>query len=129
GGYMSFVSGLLSALLGYLLIFLAVLIVALATNALAPVFLARRNFLNAIKVTVYSYTPVWLAGVFLLIPGLSFLTVIGFYGAYLLWLGLPDLMQAPRDRALPYTGAILAFALVVAIIAEGLQLAMLGRTR
>jgi hypothetical protein len=126
---MSFVSGLLSALLGYLLIFLAVLIVALATNALAPVFLAQRNFLNAIKVTVYSYTPVWLAGVFLLIPGLSFLTVIGFYGAYLLWLGLPDLMQAPRDRALPYTGAVLAFALVVAIIAEGLQLAMLGRTR
>ena len=129
GGYISFLSGLLGALLGYLLVFLAVVIVATAMNALAPIFLAQRNFLNAIKVTVYSYTPVWLAGVFLLIPGLTYLTVIGLYGAYLLWLGLSGLMQAPRDKALPYAAAVLAVALVVAIVAEAVEIAVVGRTR
>jgi hypothetical protein len=60
---------------------------------------------------------------------LSFLAVIGLYGAYLLWLGLPDLMQAPREKTLPYTAAVLAFAILVAIIAEAVQITVIGRTR
>ena len=39
---------------------------------------------RAFKLAVYSYTPVWLAGIFLLLPGLRFLIVPSFYGVYLL---------------------------------------------
>ena len=64
---------------------------------------AQRNFPNALKLSIYAHTPVWLAGIFLLIPGLHFLMVLGLYGVYLLWTGLPVLMRTPQYRLLPYT--------------------------
>jgi len=116
GRYAPFMGGLVGAVVGYLLTFVAVFVVALIVDALAPNFGAQKNFANALKLTVYSYTPSWLAGVFLLIPGLSFLTILGLYGLYLLWLGLPPLMQAPRDKALPYAGAVVLAALIIQIV-------------
>jgi len=109
-------SGLLWAIVGYLLTFVVVYVVALIVDALAPTFGAQKNFPNALKLTVYSYTPFWLAGIFMLIPGLTFLTILGLYGLYLLWLGLPALMQAPRDKALPYAGAVVLAALIIQIV-------------
>src|SRR5438067_2478197 len=88
GGYRSISSGLIGAAVGYMLTFAAVFVVALIVDALAPSFAAKKNFPNALKLTTYSYTPAWLAGIFLLVPGLSFLTLAGVYGVYLLWFGL-----------------------------------------
>ena len=42
-----------------------------------------------------------LAGIFLLIPGLNFLVLLGLYGFYLLWVGLPLLMRVKKEQALP----------------------------
>jgi Yip1 domain len=109
-------SGLLNAIVGYLLSFAAVYVVALIVDALAPTFAGRKNFESALKLAAYSYTPSWLAGIFLLIPGLRFLVVLGLYGFYLLWLGLPLLMRSPPDKALPYTGAVVVSAIVIQII-------------
>ena len=36
-------------------------------------FGGRADFDSAFKLAVYSFTPVWLAGIFLLVPGLRFL--------------------------------------------------------
>ena len=99
-------------------------LVALIVDALAPTFDAQKNFPNALKLTVYSYTPGWLAGIFLLIPGLSFLTILGLYGLYLMWLGLPPLMQAPRDKALPYAAAVVVCAVIIAIVIGAIQAAI-----
>jgi hypothetical protein len=115
GGYTSIPSGLLGALVGYVLTFAVVYGVALIVDALAPTFGSQKNFPNALKLTVYSYTPVWLAGIFMLIPGLSFLTILGLYGLYLIWLGLPPLMGAPFDKSVPYAVAVVACALVLAV--------------
>src|SRR4029079_17217861 len=60
GGYASVLSGLLGAVVGYVLTFLVVFAMALIVDALAPTFGAQRSFSNALKLTVYSYTPVWL---------------------------------------------------------------------
>ena len=48
-----------------------------AVDALAPSFRSERNLPAALKLAVYSFTPVWLAGIFILIPGLRFLTSLG----------------------------------------------------
>jgi hypothetical protein len=80
GGYTPVLFGLVGAIVSYLLTFGIVYAVAAIIEWLAPKFGGRRDFQNAFKLSVYSYTPVWLAGVFLLIPGLSFLTVLGLYG-------------------------------------------------
>jgi hypothetical protein len=66
--------------------------------------------------SVYSHTPLWLAGIFLLIPGLNFLLILGLYGLYLLWTGLPLLMRVPDEKALSYAAIVTACALVPAVV-------------
>ena len=65
---------------------------------------------------MYSHTPLWLAGIFLLIPGLNFLLILGVWGVYLLWTGLPLLMRVPRERALPHAILVTACALIPAVV-------------
>jgi Yip1 domain len=102
------------AIAAYVLSFLTVYVMALIIDQLAPHFAGRRDFENALKLVIYSATPIWLSGVFLLIPGLGFLVLFGILDAvYLLWLGITPLMRSPHDRALGYMGVILVCLIVV----------------
>jgi Yip1 domain len=121
-----FVDGLFGTAFSYVMTCAAVLVVALIIDRLAPAFSSRRGYNNAFKLAVYSYTPLWLAGIFLLVPGLRFLVLSGFYGAYLLWTGLPRLMQTPGPKVLPYTAAIVAWACVLTLVIAVAQHAMFG---
>jgi len=49
------------------------------------------------------------------VPGLSFLIIMGLHGVYLLWTGLPILMRAPAEKALPYAAAVTGCALIVMV--------------
>jgi len=125
GGFTPIDLGVGDAIAGYILAFVSVVIVAVSIRSLAPTFGADKTTKNALKLTVYSYTPAWLAGIFLLVPGLSFLSILGLYGFYLLWLGLPVLMRAPRDKALPYALLVVLIALVLAIVTTFLPYAIM----
>jgi hypothetical protein len=124
GGYTPVVFGVIGAIVSYFLTFGVVYAVAAVIEGLAGSFGARRDFRNAFKLSVYSYTPVWLAGIFLLVPGLNFLTILGLYGFYLLWLGLPPLLEAPREKAFGYACAVLVCAVVLALVVLGIQAAV-----
>jgi Yip1 domain len=115
GWYAPIGSSLAGALVIYLSGFGIIYGLALIIDALASIFGARKDFAAALKLAVYAATPVWIAGIFLLVPGLSFLVVLGLYGVYLLWTGLPTLMQAPPDKTLPYAAAVGACGLIMAI--------------
>jgi hypothetical protein len=108
--------GLLGAVFGYLFAFVAVYLLAVIINLLAPKFEASKDFSAALKLAVYSCTPVWLTGVFLLVPGLWFLTVVGFYGCYLLWRGLPVLMKAPEEKTTGYAMVIICSAVIIRVL-------------
>src|SRR3954447_458601 len=129
GGFTPIDLGLQDAFVESILAFVSVAVVAAAIRALAPTFKADRTTRNALKLTVYSYTPAWLAGIFLLVPGLSFLSILGLYGFYLLWLGLPVLMRAPRDKALAYALVIVLIAVILAVIAAFLPYAIMRSGR
>jgi hypothetical protein len=58
----------------------------------------------------------WVAGIFALIPGLRLLTILGLYSLYLLYLGLPVLMKAPREKAMGYTAVVVLAAIVLFVI-------------
>lgn len=118
--------GMLGALFGYLESFVLVLALTLITNLAAPLFGGRRNFLRALKLTIYSYTPVWLAGIFLILPGLRFLTLTGFYGAYLLVAGLPPLMKPAKEKSPGFAAFILVFACALTFVAAAAQSALFG---
>jgi hypothetical protein len=119
-----FFSGLFGAIVHYALTFVVVYVVALIIDALAPTFGGQKNPDNAFKLAVYSYTPAWIAGVFLLIPALTFLSILGLYGFYLLYLGLPALMKAPKEKALIYAGSVVVCAFVIAIVLGAIQAAV-----
>jgi len=116
GGYAPIGPNLLRALIVYLVTFAMVYIIAGVIDLLAPRYGAKKNFPNAVKLSVYSHTPLWLAGIFLLVPGLSFLLILGLYGFYLLRVGLPLLMGVPEDRALRYAITVTACALIPAVV-------------
>jgi hypothetical protein len=126
---MSVGTGLANAILGYVFSFVIVYVVALIIDALAPSFGGRKNFPSALKLSAYSYTPSWLAGIFLLIPKLAFLGILGLYGLYLLWLGLPVLMRSPADKSLVYAAAIVVCAIVIGLILGLLQAALFSFPR
>jgi hypothetical protein len=87
-------------------------IVALATpvaaavivEKLAPRFQSRGNTGQALKLVAYSSAPVWLAGVFNLVPVLAgAATIVGvLYGIYLFALGLPRVLHTPREQLVPF---------------------------
>jgi hypothetical protein len=116
GGYKPIVPSLLRAVIAYGVTLAMVYIIAGVINLLAPRFGGKKNFGNAVKLSVYSHTPLWLAGIFLLVPGLNFLLILGLYGFYLLWVGLPMLMGGPKYRALPYAVFVTGCALIPAIV-------------
>lgn len=88
-------------------------VLSLIIDALAPAFGGRQSPIQALKVAAYASTPSWIAGVFAAVPFLSALELLGLYSLYLLFLALPAVMGAPRDRALGYTAAVAVCAAVL----------------
>ena len=119
-------NGIIGAVFGYLENLLLVLLLALVANLAAPLFGGRRNYGRALQLTAVAYTPVWLAGIFLLLPGLRFLMLSGFYGAYVLVAGLPLLLKAPAERTTGLALLIVVFACALTFIAAAAQTALFG---
>jgi hypothetical protein len=116
-GRVSVGAALVHAMSSYALSFAGVYAIALIVDMLAPAFGGRRHSLAALKVTVYSFTPAWLAGAFNVIPILSVLAIVGaLYGLYLLYLGLPALMRCPPDKSTGYTIVTVLCAIVTWVL-------------
>src|SRR3954465_3588407 len=112
-------AGLFGAVLQFGLLLAFVYILALVINELALMFGGRMDIVAAFKAAAYSSTPAWLAGVFSIVPVFPFLSVVGLYSLYLLYLGLPRLMRAPDNRAVAYTAVVVGAAAVLAFVVSG----------
>jgi hypothetical protein len=113
----SLVSGLVTAIVAYVMSLAMVFVMALIIEALAPSFGGVKDRVQAFKVAAYAYTASWVAGVFALVPALSLLAILGgLYSLYLLYLGLPRLMKAPQDKALAYTAVAVIVAIVLSMV-------------
>jgi hypothetical protein len=112
-----FFGSLFGGIVRYLVTFLVLYAIAVIIDGLAPTFSASKNQQNALKLAVYSMTPVWLAGVFALIPGLEFVRYLAIlYTIYVFWLGLPVLMKSPPDKTGPYALAVVVSAIILSIV-------------
>lgn len=118
GNYkLSFGAGLTHALTQYVLGLVSIYVIALIINALAPSFGGEKNQMQALKVAAYAYTPAWIAGVLHLVPWAGVLTLLlSLYSLYVLYLGLPVLMKAPKEKAAAYTAVSVLCAVVLALI-------------
>ncbi len=113
--------GLFAASFGYLVSLAAMALLAATIRLCAPLFGERTDFATALKLAVYSYTPVWLVGVFLLLPGLRFLTLGGFYGGYILLVGLQQLTKVPAPNWRAFTAFIVACGFLITLLAGAAQ--------
>jgi hypothetical protein len=108
------VSAITSALVMYVFSLIAVFIVALIVDGLAPTFGGTKNQVQALKVVAYSYTASWIGGILSLVPAIGIIGVLfGLYSLYLLYLGLPVLMKSPPDKAVGYTVVVVICTIIV----------------
>ena len=111
------ISAFSNAIAQYVLSLISTFVLALIIDALAPTFGGTKNQTQAFKVAAYASTPSWIAGIFAIIPQLSWLSIIGgLYGLYLLYLGLPLLMRSAVDKALGYTVVTIIAAIVLSML-------------
>jgi hypothetical protein len=107
-------TALVTAVVTYVIGLIAIFVVALIVDALAPTFGGTKNQVQALKVVAYSYTAAWVGGIFSIIPALSWVSLLfALYSLYLLYLGLPVLMKSPADKALGYTVVVIICAIVL----------------
>lgn len=117
GSYrVSITTGIVSAIVQYILTLVGVYVLAFIIDALAPTFAGQKNIDQAFKLAAYSYTPGWLVGIFALIPALGSLGILGLYGLYLLYVGLPVLMKSPKEKSPGYTIAIIIAAIIIFMV-------------
>ena len=109
-------SALTGAVVRYVLTLIAVYVLALIIDALAPTFGGTKSQIQALKVAAYSSTAGWVVGIFALVPALQVLGILGLYSLYLLYLGLPVLMKSPKEKALGYTAVVIVAAIVLFMI-------------
>jgi hypothetical protein len=110
-----------SAIVAYIMTLVTTYVLALIVDALAPTFNGKRSQIQALKVVAYSSTAFWVAGIFLLIPSLWILTLLGFYSLYLLYLGLPVLMKSPKEKAIGYTVVVVLVGIVLFMLSAAVS--------
>lgn len=114
--------GLVLAAVGYVLNLAMVYVMGIIINAFASSFDAKADSIQAMKVSVYAGTALWVAGIVSWIPVIGWLIGLAAlaYTCYLLYLGLKLVMQPPADKALVYTivtiGAQIGLYIVVGIV-------------
>lgn len=119
--HVGFFSSLIGGIVRYLVTFAVLYAMAVIIDGLAPTFSAQKNQENAMKLAVYSMTPIWLAGVFALIPGLGFVRLVALiYSVYVFWLGLPILMKSPPNKVGSYALAAIVCAIILSIVVSAI---------
>ena len=110
------VGAIVTALISYALALGMTYVVALVIEALAPQFGAIKDRTRAYKVAAYGATASWVAGIFGIFPAIGFLSILGLFSLYLIWLGIPAVMKAPADKATPYTAVSILVMVVASLI-------------
>jgi hypothetical protein len=123
----SLISGLSTAIVGYVLALVSIFVVAWVANFLADKFGGKADFSRAFKLCAYAYTAGWVAGIFNLLPSLGILALLaGLYGIYLFYLGVTPMMSVPQDKAVGYTAVTIIGVIVVYLIVGVLTASITG---
>ena len=99
----------------YIAFLLSSVLFGILIDAIAPQFGAQKDMVASFKVSVYSFTAVWVASAIFILPDLRVIFFIAsLYGIYLCYLGLTHIKDTPKDKLIPYL-VICAVAAVILI--------------
>jgi hypothetical protein len=127
---MPMASSLTAAVMGFVFALIGVFVFAIIVNAWAGFFNGRRSLGEALKVAAYTGVPAWLGAFLGILPfGTLFELIAVLYTIYVLYLGLPIVMRAPRERAVGYTVAVILSGIVLGVLLGALSMAFGGLAR
>ena len=107
-----------AAIVYYIVAIIGIIIFGFLLNAIAPYFKTKQNKMQALKLVAYSSTPWLLAGIFYFHPSIWFLaTLAGLYGLYILYIGIPILMETPKEQQIPFLiVSIVIYVIIMAVV-------------
>lgn len=108
--------GIILAAISFLTSLVTYFVSTYVVDALAPSFGSTKNLGRSAQLVAYSYTAVWVAGVFYILPSLSRLTILGLYAIYLFYLGIPVMKKNPEDKRITYTIVCSIIIIVIAFV-------------
>lgn len=95
----SFGFGLRQAIVAFISIVGGLYLSAWVISMLAPKFELTKDFNRAFQLVAYSYTPLAIVGILMILPSLTIISgLIGLYGLYLMYTGLGPIMNTPEDK-------------------------------
>jgi len=116
-------SGLTIALLTYVTLLVAVFSIGWLIHWMGQTYGAKRSLAQCIALAAYTATPLFLVGLLWVYPVLWFDMLVALpalaYTVYLLYTGVPIMMEIPEERGFLFASAVLAVGLValVAVLA------------
>jgi hypothetical protein len=105
-----------------------VFLVAFTADKLSYSFRSDRNFIQTFRLMVYTLTPVWIGGVFNLVPAISWIgTVVALFSVVLLYTGIPIMKRTHPESRTSYffvmiLGLLVSYNLLFTILKSLLRL-------
>ncbi|EDP99311.1 conserved membrane protein of unknown function [Shewanella benthica] len=99
---------------------------------MAKTFDADPSYTQALELASYTATPLFMVGLAALYPAIWFVMVVGFFGlaysVYLLYTGVPIIMNIPEEKGFIYASSVVTAGLVllVALMASSVILWSMG---
>jgi len=121
-------AGIGVAVASYVLGLAITYLLAMIVDALAPTFGGEKNFIQSLKLTAYSYTAAWVAGIFQLVPAIGgFIGLAAaIYAFYTFYLGVPVLKKCPPGKAVVYTLVVVLCGIVLGMVLGVVLVSIVG---
>lgn len=113
---------------GWLLGLVGLYLCAIVVEKLAPSFQSSGDIVQALKMVVFASTPMWLAGVFNIVPLLSIpiILIAALYSIYVFYLGLTPVMKTPTAQVVPYMAVSAIVMIVISVVFGMVSAALFG---
>lgn len=105
--------GLIMGINSFITSIISYYICTYVVDALAPSFGSEKNIGRSAQLVAYASTATWVAGIFMILPSLSILRILGLYSIYLFYLGLPTIKKTPEDKRIIY---MIVSAIVIIVV-------------
>lgn len=103
----------------YIALVLGVLFLACLIQWMAKTFDSNPTFVQSLELAAYTATPMLMVGITTLFPVLWFVALAGIaavsYSVYLLYSGVPIMMNIPEDKGFIYSSSVVTCGLVLLV--------------
>ncbi len=113
-------SAMMLAIAMYFALIIGVFALAYLIHWMAITFDSKPSFTQSLELAAYASTPVLMVGITVLYPVLWFVAVAGIvgicYSIYLLYSGVPIMMNIPEDKGFIYSSSVVTCGLILIVV-------------